>query len=83
MGVFFYWGENMNDIETYKTRKKGEYTPADVLKKAADAISKEGAKRMVVVIQSEDDTIHRFNTELDTVELSGLLEAAKIFEFVD
>lgn len=73
----------MNDLEAYKTRKDGNYTPEDVLKQSQKTIKQHGVKRMIVIIQDQDDIIYRYNTELDTVELAGLLEATKMFEFCD
>ncbi|GIN93337.1 hypothetical protein J22TS1_43880 [Siminovitchia terrae] len=70
----------MNELEAHKIRKRGEYTPDDVLKEASFVIKEQNVRRMVVIIQTEDNVIHRINTELEDVELAGLLEVAKIYE---
>ncbi|MBD8007566.1 hypothetical protein [Bacillus norwichensis] len=74
----------MNDIETYKTRKKGYLTPNDVMDEAKKDIAKMKVKRAIAIIQDDEDgTIYRFCTEMDQVELVGLLEATKMIEFLD
>ena len=73
----------MNEFDAYRTRKSGNYTPVDVLKKTKETIEQHGVNRVIVIIQTEDDHIHRFNTKMDNVELTGLLEVAKISEFTE
>lgn len=73
----------MNELENHKIRKRGDYAPIDVVEQAKELTQKQVVKRMVVVVQTEDDIIHRFNTAMDNVELAGLLEATKLFEFCD
>ncbi len=71
----------MNDIEAHKIRKRGEFAPVDVLTKAKGVIEKYGAKKVVAIIQTDNDDIYRYNTELDVIELLGLLELTKHCEF--
>ncbi|UAT29428.1 hypothetical protein K7T73_12540 [Bacillus badius] len=70
----------MDDLKKHRIRKNGEYTPDDVLEKAADIIKKAGAKSVIVLVEGEDEILYRYNTELSIVELLGLFEFAKMQE---
>ena len=71
----------MNDIEKHKIRKNGGYTPEDTLNAAKRVLDE--AEDVVVVVKTKEGLIHRFNTPMDNIYLAGLLEATKIFEFMD
>lgn len=73
----------MDEFNAYRTRKDGNYTPNDVLKNTKEVIEQHGAEKIIVIVQTKDDRIRRYNTQMDNVELTGLLEVAKILEFTD
>lgn len=51
----------MDDLKKHRIRKNGEYTPDDVLEKAADIIKKAGAKSVIVLVEGEDEILYRYN----------------------
>ena len=72
----------MNELKDYRIRKNGDYTPNDVLTKSTEIVKNHDVKRMVVIIEDENGTVHRYNTAMDIVEMAGLLEFAKVSELV-
>lgn len=73
----------IGSLDEYRTRKGGNFTPEDVLTKSKEVIEEFGAERVIAIVQTKDGVIRRFNTQMDNVELTGLLETTKLYEYTD